>query len=296
MELDSFQLFLNVVRLGSFAAVARQDNVDPSSVSRQIAALEHSLGYRLFDRTTRRLALTEAGQLTFDQIQNPLEELAQIRDAARDVVNQPSGDLRIATSPAFAERWLIPRLTGFRAEFAGINLELVLSDAKTDIIGEGIDLAIRLGDQMAGSFITSKLLATNYRVVASADYLQKYAQCAQPSDLAMYDTIVFPFSGYRSQWRFRKKGGKPEVVDVPGQLVISSALAIRRAVLEGLGVALLADWTIGDDLATGRLTDMFPEYEFSAANFDTAAWILYPSRAYVPVKTRVLIDYLKQTI
>ncbi len=113
MNLTHLQIFLDVVRLGSFAAVARKQDTDPSSISRQIAAIEAELGVRLFERTTRRLVLTEAGQLTFDRIQAPIEEIGEIRELARDVVAVPQGNLRVSTSVAFGERWLMPRLPAF---------------------------------------------------------------------------------------------------------------------------------------------------------------------------------------
>ncbi len=296
MDIAAFQTFIDVARRGSFAAVARELGLDPSSISRQIAVLEKEIGYRLFDRTTRRLALTEAGRLTFERIQNPLEELDQIRDAALAIVNLPCGRLRVTASTAFAERWLIPRLAGFREKFPDINLDLVLSDTRIDLVAEGVDVAIRLGDRVEGPFIVSRLMPTYYRVVASLGYLKKHGKLDAPSDLLHHDCIVFPLPGYRSQWRFRDKAGRIRKVNVSDTLAVSNALAIRRAVLEGLGVALLGDWTIGGDIENGDLVDLFPGFEASAANFDTAAWILYPSRGYVPVKTRAFIDHLRAMV
>lgn len=296
MDISALQTFIDVARRGSFAAVARESGLDPSSISRQIAVLEKAIGYRLFDRTTRQLALTEAGQLTFERIQNPLEELDQIRDAALETISSPRGKLRVTASTAFAERWLIPRLAGFRDKFHDIILDLVLSDARIDLVAEGVDVAIRLGDRADGAFIVSRLMPTCYRVVASPGYLKTHDRLDAPSDLRHHDCIVFPLPGYRSQWRFRDPAGHIRKVDVSDTLTVSNALAIRRAALEGLGVALLGDWTIDSDIENGDLVDLFPGIEASAANFDTAAWILYPSRGYVPVKTRAFIDHLRAMV
>ena len=293
MEFHDFEMFLDVVRQGSFAAVARKHGVDPSSVSRQIAALETALGYRLFERTTRRLALTEAGQITFDRIQTPLEEIEQIRMAALDAVGTPSGLLRVTASAAFGERWLVPRLGAFKKAYPTIDLDLLLTDRQIDMVAENVDVAIRLGGRIEGSFVVSRLMATRYRVVASPEYLERHGHCSTPDDLSVRNCVVFPLPGYRSLWRFRDAGGGARGVRVSGSLTISNALAIRRAVLEGMGIALLSDWTIDEDLRAGDLVDLFPDHEVSAADFDTAAWLLYPSRAYVPAKTRVFIDHLK---
>ncbi|TQV75831.1 LysR family transcriptional regulator [Denitrobaculum tricleocarpae] len=293
MNLTHLQIFLDVVRLGSFAAVARRQDTDPSSISRQIAAIEAELGVRLFERTTRRLVLTEAGQLTFDRIQAPMEEIGEIRELARDVVAVPQGNLRVSTSVAFGERWLMPRLPAFRGAYPKIRLELILSDETTDLVADKIDLAIRLGARPSGPYVASKLLTTRYHLVASPAYLEKAGWPATPAEIPAHETIAFPFPGFRSQWKFRSARGRVQKIEIEPSLIVSNALALRRAALEGLGVALLSDWTIQADLAAGRLIDLFGGQEVTATDFGTAAWILYPSRSYVPAKTRCLIDYLK---
>lgn len=293
MNVAHLQIFVDVVRQGAFAAVARRQDTDPSSISRQIAALEAELGVRLFERTTRRLALTEAGQLIFDRIQAPIEEIGEIRDLARDAVAVPQGTLRLSASVAFGERWLVPRLPAFRATYPKIRLELLLSDGITDLIAEKIDLAIRLGSRPSGPYVTSKLLTTRYRLVASPAYLERAGRPLRPEDIRAHEAIAFPFPGFRSRWKFRSKGGEIEEVEIEPSLIVSNALALRRAALEGLGIALLSDWTLREDLAAGTLVDVFPDLDVAAGDFDTAAWLLYPSRAYVPAKTRCLIDYLK---
>lgn len=296
MNLSHLQIFVDVVRLGSFAAVARKQDTDPSSISRQVAAIEAELGVRLFERTTRRLALTEAGQLTFDRIQAPLEEIGEIRDLARDVVSVPQGTLRVSTSVAFGERWLVPRLPAFRETYPKIRIELVLSDETADLVTEKIDLAIRLGSRPSGPYIASKLLTTRYHLVASPAYLEKVGRPSKPGDIRAQETIAFPFPGYRSLWKFKSERGGVEEIEIAPSLIVSNALVLRRAALEGLGVALLSDWTIREDLAAGRLVDVFKGFEVTATDFDTAAWILYPSRSYIPAKTRCFIDYLKSSL
>lgn len=294
MDIALLRTFVAVARSGSFAARARESDVDPSSVSRAVATLEEQIGVRLFDRTTRRLALTEAGRLYLDRITPLLTELDGAADAARDVVSEPSGLLRVTASVAFGERWLMPRVASFRARHPRIALDLALTDAVVDLAAEGIDVGLRLGPSVSGSLVVTKLFDTRYRVVASPAYLRRRGRPDAPSDLAKHDGILFALPGYRSRWRFRGPGiGGVETLP-RASLFIASALAIRRAALDGLGVALLADWTIRDDLRSGRLVDLFPKLEASAADFETAAWIVYPSRDYVPARLRAFIDYLKR--
>lgn len=286
---------LLVARFGSFASAAREAGVDPSSVSRQVAALEDAIGLRIFDRTTRRLDLTEAGRLYLEQARPALEALDEAADAARDVMTQPSGLLRVTTSVAFGERWLMPRIASFRARFPQIELDLLLTDAVADLAGEGIDLALRLGaPPVSGSVVAAKLFDTPYRLVASPEYLKKAGRPSQPSDLADHDGLFFRLPAFRDAWRFRPQNGGPIEEAVPRpSLTISNALALRRAALSGMGVALLADWTIADDLADGSLEDLFPSYDVSAGQFDSAAWIINLSKAYVPNRLREFIDHLR---
>lgn len=296
MELLNLQIFIDIVRLGSFAALARQNNIDPSAVSRLISALERDLGYRLFDRSTRRLSLTEAGQTTFDRIQSPLEEINQIRDTAREMVDTPTGKLRITASIAFSEIWLMPRLKGFQTKYPKIKLDLVLADHHIDLISENIDVAIRLGDTIEGAVIVSRLFSTRYKVVASPEYLLNSDELSRPEQLTNHKCISFPFDGYRSKWSFQKDKNRNLKINITPHMTISNALSIRRAAIEGMGVALLSDWTIEKHIANGELIDLFPNHEVSAGNFETAAWILYPSKQYLPTKTRVFIDYIRSNI
>lgn len=296
MDLDLLRTLIAVERHGSFAAVARIEGVDPSSVSRRVAALEEALDLRLFERTTRRLRMTEAGRVYCDRVAPIVDALGEAADVARDVVTEPSGRLRVTTSVAFGERWLTPRLASFRAVYPQVEIELLLSDAMVDIAAEGIDLALRLGPRPEGALVAARLFDTRYRAVAAPSYIEDRAPPKAPVDLAEHDGILFALPKFGSDWRFRRDAGAPvEAVSPRRVLTISNALAIRRAALDGMGVALLADWTVRRDVEAGRLIDLLPDYEGAATDFEAAAWIVYPSRAYVPMRLRVFIDHLRKT-
>ena len=294
IALNALKLFLCVMRAGSLAQAAKESGLSPSAVSRQIASLETELGFRLFDRTTRRLSPTEAGRLYHHRIAPLIDAMEEARHIAADQVCSPSGTLKVTASVAFAERWLIPRLRGFQDAYPAVELDLALDDTPLDLVAEGVDIAIRLGARVRGDYIVSKLMATRYRVVASPDYVSRVGALARPEDLRERRCLCFAIQAYRTRWSFRKNGRRRSVdVPVRASLTISSALAVRRAALSGLGPALLADWTVADDVMQGRLIDLLPNWEASAEAFDTAAWILYPSRAYLPAKSRVFIDYMR---
>ena len=290
MDLNALSLFLDVAAKGSFAAVARDRAIDPSSVSRAIASLEASLGARLFQRSSRVMALTEAGELYRARLPSVIEDLARLRDEAASLRSDPVGVLRLTASVAFGERCLMPLLPAFRDAFPRLKLEMLLSDGNLDLVAERIDLAVRLGPSVRADVIGVRLMATRYQVVASPDYLAAEGAPETPVALRDRPCLLLSLPEFRTRWIFRGRGGE-EAIAVGGQFVISSPLALRTGALEGLGPALLPDWLIGADMAAGRLVDLFPAYTVTATTFDTAAWLLYPSREYMPRKTRSAIAF-----
>ena len=293
VSISLLRLFDDVARVGSLAGAARERGVDPSVVSRHIGVLESALGFRLFDRTTRRLHLTEAGQTYLVRSRLLVDELLIAQQEAGDLVAQPRGLLKVTASNAFGERWLMPRLQPFCEHNPNINLDLKLTDSTVDIVSEGIDVAIRLMAQPEGSLITTKLMDTRYRVVASPEYVAKASKITKPDQLSDHLCLLLPLPGYRSLWRFRRKGVVSEV-SVNGRIVASSPQALHRAALDGLGPTLLANWMVDRDIQSENLVEILPKWDVSASGFDTAAWLMYPSKKYVPRKTRLFIDYLKE--
>lgn len=294
MELQSLRLLAAVARRGSFAAVARDLATDPSTVSRAIAGLEAALGVRLFHRTTRRMVPTEAGDLYLTRVLPLLEELDRAEDEVQTARGDPSGLFRCTCSVAFGQKMVMPLIPELRERFPRVHLELLFDDAQRDLIADRIDLAIRLAPSYRADVVGVKLRATHYHVVASPAYLARYGKPAAPEALADHSCLLFALPDFRSRWLFRERGEEAaRDVPVSGSLLASNALALHRAALDGLGIALLADWLIADDLATGALIDLFPGQEVAANSFDTAAWLLYPSRSYLPRKTRAMIDFFK---
>lgn len=296
MDIASLKTVTLVAQHGSFAAAARVLDVDPSSVSRTVANLEAELGLRLFQRSTRTLSVTEAGATYIARIVPLLEEFERAEDLARNATRSPSGTLKLTASVAFAQECIVPHLNDFMRRFPDIALELIPTDTNVDLRANNIDLAIRLAPAPSGELISTKLCDTRYVVCAAPGYLGANEPLRSPQDLVDHDCLCFALPEYRTRWRFRPKGGAPFDVPVAGRLVISNALALRSATRDGLGPALLPDWLVGRDIANGSLIDLFPHHDCTATEFDTAAWMLYPSRAYLPQKVRVMIDFLRKTL
>lgn len=295
METKDLQMFVDAARAGNFAEVARQRGIDASLVSRSIASLEQELGFRLFQRTTRRVALTESGQHYFDKIIPLLEEMEEARDLSRNLSSMPKGTLRVTTSTAFGQIKIIPLLGELRTQCPELSIELVLNDANVDLVAERIDVAIRLGPRLDTGFVGFPLLKTRYQVCASPGYLKREGHPGTPQELKQRSCLLFPFQGFRSRWLYKQREDQIEEVAIRGDIVISSALGLLQATLAGLGPCLLADWLVEEKILGGELIDLFPDYQWTATDFETAAWLLYPSRDRLPLKTRIFVDFIKHS-
>lgn len=293
MDLNSLQLFVAVAQRLSFAAVARERGLDPSSVSRSIAELEAELGLRLFQRSTRAMALTETGDLYLSRIEPLIDEMTQAREAALQVAGAPRGVLRLTASVTFGQMRIVPLLNEFRALYPDLTLECLFTDANVDLVAERVDLAIRLAPTIEGDLIAAKLMNTRYRVVASPRYLAGHPEIRQPADISSHRVLLFNLRSYRSRWLFRDREGNEETVPISGDITLAPAGSLLAAALAGLGPALLPDWLVDEAITDGRLQDLFPGHRATATTFDTAAWLVYPSRAFLPNKVRVMIDFLR---
>jgi DNA-binding transcriptional LysR family regulator len=225
-----------------------------------------------------------------------LESLDRAGDEARATTGEITGPVRVTSSVTYGQTVLVPLLPALRERHPGLELDLILTDAMLDPVAGRVDLAVRLGPPQDSSLVGQRLVTMRYRVCASPAYLARHGRPQLPTDLAQRDCLRQPLPGFRTQWKFRDAEGVLHLVDVHGWLVISTSLALHRAALDGLGPVLLADWLVEADLAAGRLVDLFPQHDVTAANFDAAVWLLYASRAYVPRRVRAVVDFLKQHI
>ncbi len=296
MNLRTLELLSAVARRGSFAAVAKEEGLDPSSISRAIAELEAELGVRLFQRSTRSMRLTEAGDLYLARVEPMIEDMARARDEAARVSGAPRGLLRLTASVTFGQTRIVPLLPAFRARHNELQVDCLFTDANVDLVAERVDLAIRLAPTVEGDLIATKLMDTRYRVVASPAYLAAHPPLTVPADLSAHRVLLFNLRAYRNRWLFRDAAGREEAVGIAGDVTLAPAGSLFAAALAGLGPALLPDWLVDEAVAKGELIDVFPLHAATATTFDTAAWLVYPSRAYLPNKVRVMIDFLKEAM
>ncbi len=293
MDTESLELLVDAAELGSFAAVARKLDIDPSSVSRTISSLEEHLGLRLFQRTTRQLELTEAGEIYLNRITPLLNEFDYALNEAHKVSKEPGGNLRVTASVSFGQICLLPHLQEFRHLYPDIKIELQLTDSVVDLVAGGIDLACRLSPKLNSELVGTRLFDTRYRVCVSPEYYNTMPKITCPDDLEQHKCIVFTLPDYRTQWIFKDTDSNLTKVQINSNVSISSALALKECAIKGMGPVLLADWLVEDEIKSGKLISLLDQYEVSAEDFDTSVWLLYPSRNFLPVKTRAMIDFLK---
>jgi DNA-binding transcriptional LysR family regulator len=222
--------------------------------------------------------------------------MQQAINIAADISGQPKGTLRVTASVSFGLKCIVPLLANFETMYPELTVDLLLTDAIVDLLAERIDVAVRLGLLADSTLIAQQLMRTRYSICASPDYLQRWGQPERPSDVEHHNCLLFPLAGFRSRWIIRDRNGDESETSVRGRTIISSAIALQQCAIAGMGLALLPHWLIDEDLRAGTLVNLFPDYEVTATDFSTAAWLIYPTRAYVPLKVRVFIDFLKKYI
>jgi DNA-binding transcriptional LysR family regulator len=282
-----FRTFVRTVEAGSFTAVARELNSSQPTVSRQIAVLEDHLGCLLFQRTTRTLTLTDDGRVLYGHAQRALEALAEAEGAVGRRRAKPSGVLRLACAGVFGRLHIVPRLKRFRMRYPDIEIALVMNDGFSDLVEEGIDLAIRIGEVRDAGLVARKVGLSRRVVVATPGYLAERGTPSHPRDLAAHDCIVYDRLLTGANWSFLAPEG-PLSVAVSGPVHVNNTEAVRAAVLEGLGLGYVPLWHfVGGEVEAGQVVQVLSTFEPSPQPISA----VYVSRRYLAPKVRVAIDY-----
>lgn len=290
-DLAAFEVVLAVAGRKSFKAAATELDMSTSAVSTIVAGLEASLGTRLFHRTTRSVSLTEAGQEFIDQI---TPAVMQIQDAIRIASlrkTKPSGSLRINSSLGAALMIVKPLLLEFSRRYPEVTVDIVAEGRLLDIIAEGFDAGIRPATLVPQDMIRVPLISeVRMVVVASADYLQRFGTPYEPADLLKHSCIKGRMpGGGPSPWSF-VQGSVQLHLDVPGTLVLDSALLMTEAARHGMGLAQVAHWYVQDDLASGRLTSVLEKYCAPAPGL----CLYYSGHRHLPAGLRALIELIHE--
>ena len=271
--LNDLRVFMLVARRAGFAAVAEELGVSPAFVSKRIALLEQTLNVVLLHRTTRRVTITEEGERIYEWAQRILQDVGQMMDELSDVRQVPQGMLRIISSFGFGRQVVAPALSALAKAYPQLELRFDVEDRLVDLVNEGVDLDIRIGDDIAPNLIARKL-ATNYRILcASPEFIAQHGAPKHLTDLSALPCLVI------------KERDHP----FGGPLSSNHGEIVHQWCLDGQGIALRSWWDVSENIASGHLVQVLPEY-YQPAN----VWAVYVSRLATSAKVRITVEFLRQ--
>jgi DNA-binding transcriptional LysR family regulator len=288
-RLAAMEVFIRVAEAGSFSAAARQLGVGQPAISKMVAQLEETLGARLMVRTTRSAALTEDGRRFLEAARHAVDAADAATQAVAARGAPPSGVLRIAASVAFARLQIVPRLAAFLTRYPGVEVDLVLSDRFIDLIEEGIDVAIRIGELKDPGLVARRIGRMARITVARPDYWNRRGRPRHPTELAGHDCVIFTGLASGDLWQFEGADG-PIAVKVTGRVRASTSDAMREAVLEGLGVGVTPYWMWRDEVRSGALERVLIDFEPTPRPIQA----VFPERRLVSAKVRAFVDFLSE--
>lgn len=285
--------FIAVVEQGSFASAARKMGVAPSSLTRQLDALEASLGTPLLNRSTRRVSLTEAGAHYYEDVRRVLEALESADRAASDLAGAPSGLLRVTMPVAFGRLHIAPAIPTFLRRYPGMRLDIRLTDEIVNLVEDRIDVAIRLGALSVSNLVAREMAPHRRLICASPDYLEAHGTPKVPRDLENHNCLVFDYQTGDSTWTLIQ-GGASEKIPVSGSLRANGSELLREAAVGGTGLILMPTWLIGGDITAGKLIPVLNDWSPSPGAAEGAIWAVYLPSRRGSKKLACFLDFLAQ--
>ncbi|URW76110.1 LysR family transcriptional regulator [Sphingomonas donggukensis] len=287
-DFEAWAMFACVVEHRSFSAAADAIGVSKATVSKAISRLEASLGTTLFHRTSRRLSLTDSGAALADRAARILTEARAAEDSARDAAAAPAGLVRIAAPITFGIRFVAPAIADFLSAHPGIEIDLRLSDARTDIVADGFDIALRIADLPDSSLRARRLAPVTVRVVAAPAYLAAHGTPRHPAELGEH--ACFGYANAIGTWHFRSASGEEASVRPAGPLVTDNGDAMLPALRAGLGIARLPDFIVDTEIASGRLVEILPDWRSAGI----ALHLMTPPSPLRPARVEAVIAFLAE--
>jgi DNA-binding transcriptional LysR family regulator len=284
--IGAIQVFVAVVENEGFAAAARRLGVSKSAVSKRITQLEAELGARLLHRSTRKLSLTEAGEIYFLHAQEALAAARNAEDAVAQLQQAPHGLLRINSPMSFGQLHVAPLVPAFLRRYPGISLEVILDDRVADLVGGGFDVAIRAGTLPDSSLVARRLAPCRNVLCAAPAYLEHHGVPCEPVDLLKHNCLHYAYFSGAHEWVFTGPGG-PTSVETRGNLQINNSEALREAMVGGVGIGRLPTFVAAPDLVSGQLVRVLDRFEMPLQTI----YAVFPERRHLPAKVRVFLDF-----
>lgn len=282
MDILSLRLFLRIADLGGVSAAAYDLSLSPASASARLVKLEETVGFRLFNRTTRAVSLTTDGEAFLPYAQESIETLETGLSAVRGQQAEVRGLLRMTMPGSFGRMYIIPALAEFQARYPLVSLDLRLSDEVLDVVEGAYDLIIRNASLVDSSLIVRKLASDRRLLVASPAYLERHGVPSMPDDLAKHQCVILAES---NRWKFRNG----QTVSAPRSFVVNDGEAMRKMIERGMGIGVKSVWNASESLKSGLLVEVLPEFPLVT---EASLWLLYPSRRIIAPKVRAMIDFL----
>lgn len=284
------KVFVTVVESGSFAGGAERLDLSRAMVTRHVMSLENRLGTRLLNRTTRKLSLTEAGVAYFERCQQVLADVEEADAIAAQMSGTPRGRLRINAALSFGVRYLAPLLADYLRRYREVTVDLALNDRIVDLIEEGYDVAIRIGELVPSNLVARKIGTTRLVVCGSPAYFARHGVPRVPADLARHVCLGYSYWTTPDQWPFMDAAGRTEVIRVAGSLAVNNGDALCAAAASGAGLIYEPDFIVADDLEAGRLQAVLTDYDTR----ELGIYAVYASRRHLSAKVRSFVDFVAE--
>jgi DNA-binding transcriptional LysR family regulator len=292
--LSDMAIFVTVVEQGNFSKTAKKLGVTPSAVSRQISRLEDALGIKLLQRTTRQLALTESGKITFDYCKQMVESADQAVNASRSATSTVSGLLRVSAPKSLANKVLRPLFVEFLKCYPDIQLHVKVTDRILDPIHDGVDFLIHINDHPIESLVNVKLGRVEQVLCASPDFLKKHTRPTTPDDLKHLSCICLGENTADNRWQFNKNN-QQTTIQVTGSYLLNHSEMRRDAIEQGFGIGPLPDYIAQQGIENGKLIAILVDWQLQG-NYQGDICLQYVQGKYMPNKNRVFIDFMKQKL
>ena len=293
MALDrllAMTVFVKVVEQGSFARAAERLNMSTSAVSRQIADLEAHLTTRLLNRTTRRISLTESGQAYFERTLHLLADLEETEAVVSSSTVKPRGTIRLTCSTSFGVPHLAPAIGAFQTRYPDVRFDISASNRFVDLVEEGLDLAIRIGDLGNPNLIARRIGSMRLIACASPDYLKRNGTPTHPDDLARHNCFTYEYSPIKNLWTFQDPKMNEIKVRIEGSVHANNGEMLAAIAAAGVGIALEPDFIVKPLLESGALVEILKTFQPVPYNL----YAVYPSRRHLSAKVRTFVDFLAE--
>lgn len=290
-DINAIRLFLAVAEEEGFAPAARRLGMSAASATRRIASLEDELNTRLLARSTRKVTLTAEGEVYREHALAIVEAITDSHEALRNFDADPKGRLRVVSRSSIGQRLIVPYVCEFRRRYPEITLGLELTDTPLDFVAEGFDVAITMGHLQSSSLIAKPLAITESLVCASPEYLNKRGTPTDPRELKEHECLSFQARTGRNVWKFSRASICTDV-QIRAGIAINNGEALKQLALDGLGIVLVTDWLVSDELENGSLIRLFESYAIEPEGTPITA--LYASRIHLPQKVRVFLDFVAE--